>query len=992
MSWSNFEELKKFARKNENVKKKRPASSDGKTTSARKRRQTNNESLSFVSNTESTSEIEGFSTDEERDEERLECNLDSTYRNLSKPCVKRKYSSKWRTLSDKKSFTSDDGSFSHADTTHREKDLQGGESCDLMPDGAYELLPCSEAPKEDDIVWGASDDEELPSSVTCDGAKSDDTDSDSEFPSKHPTQKLPQGKALTETISNSFQPSENTVSGEVISDFQSDQESSQESLSADISTPTPTPVSPVVVGTPKTASEWLKQVQQKSPQRSEEEQSPEGRGVSMNCDSAKKKRKFIRSGLAEQLQHVISRKKSEKAFWTHRVIDTEKKPAGTSLQMNGSLVVQILSDQLQSSLHLTQCVLFSDDINANTHKLVFVLFSCDTWNQLAMQVGAVVNIHPPWQKLDITGCPWPVLLCTYYCEKHQSLEVQLPSVKGGLCIPLMRTSPSSSSLVQSPRKGFKPSKLLFGNAEDASLEQKNMASTSLTTVQPARAANRKPETSILNAIESCGGYSGALVTFQCLVQRVYCKKVKLARENRKNYRRSLLNQDLKSMAKSVDEDENEEIRWTLLVQDTHGMCAEIQVPPEFQESRDWHSCIEKGEGKVYTFSHMRVVQRTNRIRSAGLFTLIQSLWPLNDDNTVSSGSSQIATQESGSQATNTSSPPNFCYVLTLQESSRVSLCQDLDVCSEGRFLYKPYAFKALWDVLHDKHVKAQRISTLGKLLYCRSTGSSSLDSSFELFVTDSSLHNAPLHNAPNSDGRPDKLLRYVKVVGRSCHVLPPELRERQTNYRMILSAKHLLLKVQASHELVADAYSVIRRAVPQSATVDPSPFHDEHVEQDVLDKLTSLKPVCLPSLTLHSSLGYIYLIEGVVIGVDEETACCWLVCDTCGNRDITHGANSQFFCSSCNRAVESPQTRTHLAVFVKVKSFPADAHIKVTLQQSTINKLLPVCYQDNDQGYDIEAVLGKQLGSMSCYVTEHFTQQHGSLITYIFYLEEIQIH
>ena len=27
-------------------------------------------------------------------------------------------------------------------------------------------------------------------------------------------------------------------------------------------------------------------------------------------------------------------------------------------------------------------------------------------------------------------------------------------------------------------------------------------------------------------------------------------------------------------------------------------------------------------------------------------------------------------------------------------------------------------------------------------------------------------------------------------------------------------------------------------------------------------------------------------IAGVVIGVDEDTACCWLVCDTCANRDI----------------------------------------------------------------------------------------------------------
>ena len=70
---------------------------------------------------------------------------------------------------------------------------------------------------------------------------------------------------------------------------------SQESLSAEIPTPTPTPVSPVVVGTPRTASEWLKQVQQKSPQKNEDGKSPETRGAAMNqCDSAKKKKKFVR--------------------------------------------------------------------------------------------------------------------------------------------------------------------------------------------------------------------------------------------------------------------------------------------------------------------------------------------------------------------------------------------------------------------------------------------------------------------------------------------------------------------------------------------------------------------------------------------------------------------------------------------------------------------------------------------------------------------------
>jgi len=273
-------------------------------------------------------------------------------------------------------------------------------------------------------------------------------------------------------------------------------------------------------------------------------------------------------------------------------------------------------------------------------------------------------------------------------------------------------------------------------------------------------------------------------------------------------------------------------------------------------------------------------------------------------------------------------------------------------------------------------------------LYCRFTGLSA-DSSFELFITDSSLQ-----NVPECEGRSHELLRYVKIVGKTCHVLPPELREMQPNYGLFLSAKHLFLKVQASNELVADAYSVIRKVVPRSATLTPSLFYGEYTQQDIFDSLTSLEPASLPSLSLHSSPGYIYLIEGVVTGVDEESACCWLVCDTCENREIstlTSGEISQFFCSSCNHTVKSPQTRTHLQVFAKVRSFP-DAQVKVLLQQGTIDKLLPVSYQDSDQGYDIDALLGKQLRAMICYVTECSKQICEGMATHSFNLEQIQIH
>lgn len=208
MSWSNFEDLKKFARKNENIKKKRPASSVGwHNPSARKRKQTNNESLSFVSNIESTSEIDGFSTDEENDEELLDCEMDSTSSNLSRPCVKRKYSSKWRIFSDKRNSSSENAGCCSTYDTQTGRKLQDDKSCVLMPDGAYELMQCSEALKDDEIVWCTSEDEELPGVVFCDREESEDTDSVAKVLTKHPITKSCHRKAFANKTSNNIKSS-----------------------------------------------------------------------------------------------------------------------------------------------------------------------------------------------------------------------------------------------------------------------------------------------------------------------------------------------------------------------------------------------------------------------------------------------------------------------------------------------------------------------------------------------------------------------------------------------------------------------------------------------------------------------------------------------------------------------------------------------------------------------------------------------------------------
>ncbi|XP_022794191.1 DNA repair-scaffolding protein-like [Stylophora pistillata] len=976
MSWNNFEEFKRFTRSGANVRKKRPASSVGwQNSSTRKRRQTSSDSIYYSSKPESVNEIEGFSTDEE-DDVLLDSDSASTlclWRNISKPSIKRKYSD-WRSLSEKRVSALDGQRLSHTDPVPKSGDGGDNRGSDFIPDGAHDLLMhCSNTPTEDEIVWCASDEEELPCNVFG------DTGGDSN--AKCLLSETKQGDVIKSRILSRVQPtriipaSTSAKDENIISDFETDQGSSQESLSADITVLTPTPVSPVVVGTPKTASEWLKQVQQNSPQKSEVEMSPEGRGVGLNYDSAKKKRKFFRSGLAQHLQHIISRENSEKAFWNHRVTETEQSRKTKPSQMDSCLVVQIISDQPQGLIHLTQCLLCSKEISLR-QKFLFVLFTCETWRQFALHTGAMVKIYPPWQRLDITGCPWPVLLCTYFCEQHSAPPDQLPakslqSPKGGLCVPLNHEF-NSSHLHQSPKENFTPSKLLFDDIDGENTKQNTKAVTvsTLLTAQPAQPAQpvrsrssrgSKPDTSILNAIESSGGCSGVLATFQCLVQRVYCKKTQLTKETERTQSFFLLNEQLRSQAKSVKEIAYEELSWFLLVQDVHGMFAEVQVPARFQDSNDWKSCIANGENQVFVFLNVKVRKRTNRIRSPGLFGVIQSLLCSNDDNNTAKQvdkSKQTVTQENKIEETLSNCAPDFCYVLAVQESSRTMLCQETDDCGDSRktlgSLYKPDPVRTLNDFLQvqDTVNDPQRVSALCMLLYCRSTGSSTAGNNdyscpFELFVTDASLKYGT-KSLESSDG----FLPYVKITGKSSHVLPSELRAVPTNCGMNLSAKHLLLKAQESHELFADSYSVIRKVVPHSTAGANGSLYVESIPEEILESLDTLKPLCLPDLTVHSCLGFIYRMEGLS------------------------------FVLICDHKIFNSYPGCRLGHFLAAL---------LQLYQSTIDKLLLKSCQDSDQGYDIDTVLGKRLGPLNCYVTDLSKQQHGSLAKTSFTVEEIRI-
>ncbi|XP_035761929.1 DNA repair-scaffolding protein [Neolamprologus brichardi] len=134
--------------------------------------------------------------------------------------------------------------------------------------------------------------------------------------------------------------------------------------------------------------------------------------------------------------------------------------------------------------------------------------------------------------------------------------------------------------------------------------------------------------------------------------------------------------------------------------------------------------------------------------------------------------------------------------------------------------------------------------------------------------------------------------------------------------------------------------------------------------------IDSLWPPAMPlkdhgdSLSMPSS-------AGMVVGVDESTAYSWPACNLCGSDNLELSAErpQKFHCVSCKSAVDKPHTKTQLEVFLTSSSL-SNCTMKVKLQQRTIMTILNAAEVEGGEfpGYDVEAVLGKEVGPIPVYV------------------------
>ncbi|KAI1243370.1 hypothetical protein IHE44_0000967 [Lamprotornis superbus] len=457
--------------------------------------------------------------------------------------------------------------------------------------------------------------------------------------------------------------------------------------------------------------------------------------------------------------------------------------------------------------------------------------------------------------------------------------------------------------------------------------------------------------SLLEMVESQGAVGWRDVQVRVVIQRVYCLP---AREGYRSHTQG--NKPLCTAPVTNSDPPNMPVsnggmfcRLCLLVQDAYGMFSEVQLQSLSSTDVIEQYC-RRWEGKSCCLAGMKILQRTTRGRALGLFSLIDSLWPPVVPVKVPGQS-----QDSEMMTTNLP-PPSFCYVLTVQSGE---IHVEVDEEEQISNLYQPPAVHGLKEILRINGCN-ERCSFWAQVLYQRLQSKHNVpidQREMLLFVTDSSLQNVA-HGIP----------KVVAVSVTASCVLSMETIEALSHGSRLVFFKDALW---GNGRIICVERTVLLLQKPllcSAAGADLSELTGP-VRLDELDSTTQASSVCA--------------LRGTVVGVNESTAFSWPTCNRCGNGklEVCPQDRELLYCNQCSEVVTTPVLKMQLEVFLSCPS-RSQSTVKVKLLQRTISSLL-MSSASEDGTYEVQSVLGKEVGLLNCYV--HSVTSHPNCVA----LEEI---
>ncbi|XP_073439854.1 DNA repair-scaffolding protein isoform X2 [Dendrobates tinctorius] len=674
----------------------------------------------------------------------------------------------------------------------------------------------------------------------------------------------------------------------------------------------------------KSASEWLKtaQVMLQTPEKKANVRSktPE--------DSAKKKKRFLRGGLAERLNRLHNRERSAITFWRHQRGSDCKIPLGDK---SGTLTLKISEVHEECSMQVVLCEQMTDIQNdddrycKDTRKLK-ALFTKQTAAQLKLGPNDIIHIYPPWQKLSLTNQNTSVIINTHFSQKIMS------HIMNG-----MENNKSSPSII-SVKKRLVPLSLTlkmdFRNIGVSSAKQQisdvSNLSQALVSVQGKEfTSSITVNDSLLDIVETQGAAGWKDACIHVVIQRVY-------HLTSKDAPCSLLHtKNIKTIVDPSANLQRPDCRMGLLIQDAYGLFSELQVQFVNTAIEDMREYCQTLEGKACRLLGIKVLQRITRGRAPGLFSLIDSLWPPLTPIKIHGHSQEQV------QAPDNLPAPSFCYVLAMRHEKGSDNIKQEDAITDR---YLPPVIRNLEEILQMAAL-SQRCSFWATVIYVQLEIQSNLPGLKELwlYVTDPTLQMASetLRNP-----------RILKVCILPSCVLDKTLKE-------IFSKKSLCSiffkdAVKENGGIICVERTVLSLQKPPLSCTSGISELTGPVRLDELDSSTEANTLCT--------------VKGIVIGVNDRESYSWPVCNLCGSnklRPLTP-KRCQFYCCQCSSDVSSPVIRMQLEVFLQCQGRP-QCNVRLKLREETISSILGSCASE-DGRYEVTAVLGKELGPVHCYV------------------------
>ncbi|XP_078009556.1 DNA repair-scaffolding protein isoform X5 [Phascolarctos cinereus] len=633
------------------------------------------------------------------------------------------------------------------------------------------------------------------------------------------------------------------------------------------------------------ASDWIKsaQVLLHTPKKETDKtpRTPE--------DSAKKKKKkLLRGGLAERLNRLQNRERSAITFWRHQSSSSNKTLPG---KKSGVLIVKIIEMHEECTMQIAICELLemspadspSKDAILDPGTQLKVLFTKETAVHLKGGPQDIIHIYPPWHKLLLHDKSIPIIMNTYFCQKVVIKE-DSDKLDKMHCLGVLPTRRKIISLAQM----FRFKSQIHDIAQES--EGHQIMCTNVTTTKTGRPhdfqetkqdipAQLSIRDSLLDVVESQGTARWKGVQVQVVVQRVYYLPIRdVSRYQQGN--------NSAQLAATLGNADLHSARCCLLVQDAYGIFSEVHLeslcsPPEdiSQHNRQW-------EGKFCSLGGMKILQRTTRGRAVGLFSLIDSLWPPLMPLKIP-GQSQDCAEMKADQK-----PPSFCYILTAcPEPGEVGIKVENTISN----IYRPPSIHSLKDIVKTGGLGGHRCSFQAQVIYQRLQLKSNLpvdQREIWLTVTDATLQ---LENA----GLP----KTVPVCVTSSCVITPEVMEALTDatshsifFKDVLQENGRLICIERTVLMLQKPFLYVAASADTSELTSP-------VILDELDSTTQVNCICS--------------VQGIVVGVNENTAFSWPVCNRCGNGKLEQDLSENRACSILPEGSDCPEAQVDFSVIIR---------------------------------------------------------------------------